>query len=91
MKEDVAEFVSTSSSCACACTGASRARSASTPRPRRGDRADNRHRPAVTCLNPGLHLATLNADGKLQVEMTVKPGRGFSAAERNKEEGSRWA
>ncbi|HEY5998852.1 MAG TPA: DNA-directed RNA polymerase subunit alpha [bacterium] len=43
--------------------------------------------PHVDVLNPDLHLATLNADGKLQVEMTVKPGRGFSTAERNKEEG----
>jgi DNA-directed RNA polymerase subunit alpha len=43
--------------------------------------------PHVDVLDPGLHLATLNGDGKLQVEMTVKPGRGFSSAERNKEEG----
>jgi DNA-directed RNA polymerase subunit alpha len=43
--------------------------------------------PHVEVLNTDLHLATLNADGKLKCEMTVKPGRGFSAAERNKEEG----
>jgi len=41
----------------------------------------------VEVLNKNLHLATLNGDGKLKVEMTVKPGRGFSVAERNKEEG----
>jgi DNA-directed RNA polymerase subunit alpha len=43
--------------------------------------------PHVEVLNKGLHLATLNGDGKLKVELTVKPGRGFSVAERNKEEG----
>ncbi len=42
--------------------------------------------PHVEVLNKDLHLATLNGDGKLKVEMTVKPGRGFSVAERNKEE-----
>lgn len=42
--------------------------------------------PHVEVLNKGLHLATLNGDGKLKVELTVKPGRGFSVAERNKEE-----
>jgi len=41
----------------------------------------------VEVLNKDLHLATLNGDGKLKVELTVKPGRGFSVAERNKEEG----
>jgi DNA-directed RNA polymerase subunit alpha len=43
--------------------------------------------PHVEVLNKNLHLATLNGDGKLKVELTVKPGRGFSVAERNKEEG----
>jgi DNA-directed RNA polymerase subunit alpha len=43
--------------------------------------------PHVEILNKNLHLATLNGDGKLKVELTVKPGRGFSVAERNKEEG----
>jgi len=42
--------------------------------------------PHVEVLNKDLHLATLNGDGKLKVELTVKPGRGFSVAERNKEE-----
>jgi DNA-directed RNA polymerase subunit alpha len=43
--------------------------------------------PHVEVLNPEMHLATLNGDGKLKAEMTVRPGRGYSPAERNKEEG----
>jgi DNA-directed RNA polymerase subunit alpha len=40
----------------------------------------------VEVLNPDLHLATLNTDGTLKMEMTVKGGRGYSQAELNKEE-----
>jgi DNA-directed RNA polymerase subunit alpha len=40
----------------------------------------------VEVLNPDLHLATLNTDGTLKMEMTVKGGRGYSQAEMNKEE-----
>jgi DNA-directed RNA polymerase subunit alpha len=40
----------------------------------------------VEVLNPDLHLATLNTDGTLKMEMTVKSGRGYSQAEMNKEE-----
>lgn len=42
--------------------------------------------PHVQVLNPSLHLATLNTDGKLKMEMTVRSGRGYSPAERNKSE-----
>jgi DNA-directed RNA polymerase subunit alpha len=42
--------------------------------------------PNVEVLNPSLHLATLNTDGKLKVEMTVVSGRGYSPAEKNKSE-----
>lgn len=42
--------------------------------------------PHVDILNPALHLATLNTDGKLKMEMTVKAGGGYSPAEKNKEE-----
>lgn len=42
--------------------------------------------PHVEVLNPSLHLATLNTDGKLKMEMTVRSGRGYSPAERNKSE-----
>ncbi len=38
-------------------------------------------------MNPELHIATLDKDGVLDVEMVVKPGRGYVPAERNKEEG----
>lgn len=40
----------------------------------------------VTVLNPDLPLATLNSDGKLKVEMTVKMGKGYVPSERNKSE-----
>lgn len=42
--------------------------------------------PHVEVLNPDLHLATLNTDGKMVMEMTVHSGRGYSPAEVNKDE-----
>lgn len=41
----------------------------------------------VTILNPDLHIATLDKDGEFDMELIVKPGRGYVPAERNKEEG----
>lgn len=41
----------------------------------------------VTILNPDLHIATLDKGGVLDMELIVKPGRGYVPAERNKEEG----
>jgi len=41
---------------------------------------------AVEVLNPDHHIATLSRDGKLNLEMTVKTGRGYVPAERNKDE-----
>ena len=38
----------------------------------------------VEVLNPDLHIATLNADGKLAIEMTVERGRGYVPSDRNK-------
>lgn len=40
----------------------------------------------VTILNPDLHIATLNAEGKLKVEMTIKMNKGYAPSERNKNE-----
>jgi DNA-directed RNA polymerase subunit alpha len=40
----------------------------------------------VEILNPGLHIATINDDAKLKVEMRVSDGRGYVAAEQNKRE-----
>ena len=40
--------------------------------------------PDVEILNPDLHLATLNEDGELHMEMTVERGKGYVAAEKNK-------
>jgi len=42
---------------------------------------------AVEILNPDQYLATLSKDAKLSMEMTVKMGRGYVPAEKNKEEG----
>ncbi|MCI0525916.1 MAG: DNA-directed RNA polymerase subunit alpha, partial [Nitrospira sp.] len=42
----------------------------------------------VEILTPDLHLATLDKDAYLEMEMTVKIGRGYVPAERNKEEGA---
>ncbi len=38
----------------------------------------------VAVLNPGLHIASLNEEGKLKIEMTVERGRGYRTAEKNK-------
>lgn len=45
------------------------------------------HDADVVILNPDLHLATLDKEATLDMEMVVKPGRGYVPAERNKEEG----
>jgi len=41
----------------------------------------------VEILNPEHHVATLSSEGKLNIELTVKMGRGYIPADRNKEEG----
>jgi len=41
---------------------------------------------AVEILNPDHYIASLSRDSKLSMEMTVKVGRGYVPAERNKEE-----
>ena len=38
----------------------------------------------IEVLNPDLHIATVNADGKLKIEMTVERGRGYVPADKNK-------
>ena len=38
----------------------------------------------VEVLNPELHLATVNAKGRLAFDVTVEQGRGYLSAERNK-------
>ncbi len=48
--------------------------------------ADIETDPHVEVLNPDLHLVTLNTDGKMSMEMTVQPGRGYSPADKNKGE-----
>src|SRR3989338_6325076 len=40
----------------------------------------------ITILNPDLHIATLNGDGKIKIEMTVKMGKGYVPGDRNKSE-----
>jgi len=43
--------------------------------------------PSIEILNPQHHIATLNEDGRLYMEMTVERGRGYVPAERNKRPG----
>jgi DNA-directed RNA polymerase subunit alpha len=38
----------------------------------------------VEILNPDLHIASLNAKGRLALDVTVERGRGYASAERNK-------
>ena len=40
--------------------------------------------PDVEVLNPGHHIATLGPDGRMEAELTVKTGKGYSTADRNK-------
>ena len=42
--------------------------------------------PGVEVINPDLHIATLNADGSLQMEIEAQIGRGYGIAEENKTE-----
>lgn len=46
--------------------------------------ADFEYPASVEIVNPDQHIATLNEDGKLEMEMTVESGRGYVSAERNK-------
>jgi len=48
--------------------------------------SDIEKNPGVEILNPDLHIATINADAKLNIEMRVSDGRGYVAAEQNKRE-----
>jgi len=41
---------------------------------------------ACEVLNPNHHIATVNNDGHLKIEMTVKVGRGYKLSENNKDE-----
>ena len=41
---------------------------------------------AIEVLNPDLVIASLSAEGKLDMEMTVKGGKGYALSEANKEE-----
>ena len=44
--------------------------------------------PSVVILNPSQHIATLGDGAKLAIDLTVKVGRGYSPAEKNKVEGA---
>ncbi|MGQ0812829.1 MAG: DNA-directed RNA polymerase subunit alpha [Nitrospiraceae bacterium] len=49
--------------------------------------SDITHDGDVSILTPDLHIATLDKDATLDMELVVKHGRGYVPAERNKEEG----
>ncbi|MEZ4704263.1 MAG: DNA-directed RNA polymerase subunit alpha [Bdellovibrionota bacterium] len=40
----------------------------------------------VEILNPDQHIATINENGKIKMEMTVEMGKGYVSAEQNKKE-----
>lgn len=40
----------------------------------------------VEILNPDFHIATLGTDGKLEIDLEIRTGRGFCPAEWNKEQ-----
>jgi len=44
--------------------------------------------PAVSILNPDLHIASVSEGSKLSMELTVKVGRGYVSADKNKVEGA---
>lgn len=41
----------------------------------------------VEILNPGLHIATIDKNGKLEMELRARRGRGYVPSEKNKEPG----
>lgn len=41
----------------------------------------------VEILNPDLHIATLNGESRLYIELTISKGRGYVPAEKNKQPG----
>ncbi len=49
--------------------------------------SDIQHDADLTILNADLPIATLDKNGVIDIELIVKPGRGYVPAERNKEEG----
>lgn len=46
--------------------------------------SDIEKNPDVIILNPEQHIATINSDAKLRIEMNVSDGRGYVAAEGNR-------
>lgn len=48
--------------------------------------SDIEKNPDVVILNPDLHIATINKDAKLKIEMNVTDGRGYVSAEMNRSE-----
>lgn len=48
--------------------------------------SDIEKNPDVVILNPDLHIATINSDAKLKIEMKVSDGRGYVSAENNRRE-----
>ncbi len=44
--------------------------------------------PGVEILNPELHIATLGENATLKMELTIKSGRGYVTADKNKIEGA---
>jgi len=48
--------------------------------------SDIEKNPDVVILNPDLHIATINPDAKLKIEMKVSDGRGYVPAEMNRKE-----
>jgi DNA-directed RNA polymerase subunit alpha len=48
--------------------------------------ADIAHDPDIEILNTGIHIASLDTDGSLEIEMIVKNGRGYVPADQNYDE-----
>lgn len=49
--------------------------------------SDIQHDADLTVLNKDFHIATLDKEATLDMELVISPGRGYVSAERNKEEG----
>jgi DNA-directed RNA polymerase subunit alpha len=54
--------------------------------PREVKAGDIETNPNVEILDPDVHIATLSEEGKLEMEMRVRQGRGYVAADRNFDE-----
>ena len=85
IKEDVTEIILNLKSIACRMfTDGPKQLSIDVKGPFELKAGDIRTDDEVEVVNPDLHIATLNEDGHLQMQITIERGRGYVSADKNK-------